>query len=309
MKAVQFSRYGGPEVIETGDVPIPSIKDNQVLVEVHAASLNPIDWKLRRGYLQEVFQPAMPVTLGGDFTGLVVNTGSKVTDLNAGDQVYGQAIVMNGGSGSLAEFVACNRQNLNYKPPVYFYEAAALPLAGVSALQSLAEQIQLKKGQKILIHGGAGGIGSLAIQLAKTMQAFVATTVSAKDIDFVKKLGADLAIDYKTQRFEEIIQDYDAVFDTVGKDTYRRSFAVLKKGGIINSMVHPVDDELARQFEVKALYQSTITNAKRLSRLSEYVGSDKLKPVIDREFSIDNAREAFEYFENEHSRGKVIVKI
>ncbi|MFW6245060.1 MAG: NADP-dependent oxidoreductase, partial [Fibrobacterota bacterium] len=232
----------------------------------------------------------------------------EVTDLKPGDQVFGNAFLLNGSSGSLAEFAACNRESMHLKPDFYFYEAAALPLTGTSALQALTEQIQLREGQKILIHGGAGGIGSMAIQLARAMGARVATTVSKKDKDLVKSLGADKVINYKKEKFEEEIGDYDAVLDTVGGDTYRRSFRVLKKGGVINSMLEDPDEDLAREHNVRALYQKTVVNAKRLSRLSEYIGGGKLKPLIDREFELDNIREAFEYFETEHSRGKVIIK-
>ncbi|MFP4163426.1 MAG: NADP-dependent oxidoreductase [Chitinispirillaceae bacterium] len=309
MKAVQIHQYGGPEVIEVSDeVHMPSITDSQVLVEVHAASLNPVDWKFRQGNMKGAVKRAFPFTLGGDFAGIVVNVGSEVTDLKPGDQVFGSSFIMNGGSGALAEFTACNRKNMHLKPDVYFYEAAALPLTGSSAVQALTEQIQLKEGQKILIHGGAGGIGSLAIQLAKAMGAKVATTVSKKEKDLVKGLGADKVINYKKQEFDEEIQDYDAVLDTVGGETYRRSFRVLKEGGVINSMLESPDEKLAEEHKVNALYQHTVVNPQRLSRLSEYIGAKGIKPVIDREFELDTAREAFAYLETHHCRGKVIIK-
>lgn len=309
MKAVQISQYGGPEVIQISrEAPMPTIKDNQVLVEVHAASLNPVDWKFRNGNMKKAVKIPFPLTLGGDFSGIVVRAGSDVSDLKPGDQVFGSAFLLNGGSGSLAEFAACNRESMHLKPDIYFYEAAALPLTGTSALQALTEQIQLREGQKILIHGGAGGIGSMAIQLAKAMGAKVATTVSKKDKDLVKGLGADKVINYKKENFEAEIEDYDAVLDTVGGDTYKRSFKVLKKGGVINSMLEDPDEELAKEYSVRALYQKTVVNAKRLSRLSEYIGGGEIRPVIDKEFELDTAREAFEYFETEHSRGKVIIK-
>ncbi len=309
MKAAQINKYGA--VIEiNSNAPKPPVKDGQLLVEVHSAALNPVDWKMRAGYLQKMMPLSFPATLGGDFSGVVKQVGKDVSDFKIDDNVYGQAILLNGGSGSLAEYVAVNAVNTGRKPKkVNYSEAAALPLAGVSALQALEEYANLKKGQKILIHGGAGGIGSFAIQLAKHMGAYVATTVSEENKKFARQLGADKVIDYKNESFENLLHDYDAVFDTVGGETYTRSFKVIKKGGIIVSMVEKPNDELSKQYGVKALAQGTDVNTQRLARLAGIIDNGAVKVHIDKEFPLEQANEAFAHLEKGHPRGKVVVKV
>ena len=234
MKSVQINRYGGSEVIEINqNIPEPTVSAGKVLVNVKAAGVNPVDWKIREGGFQQMIQLQFPSTLGMDFSGVIKQVGEGVSnsEFKQGDEVYGQAGVINGGSGAFAEMALAKTESIANKPKrLSHIEAAALPLVGVSAWRALTENIGLSKGKRILIHGGAGGIGSIAIQLAKHLGAYVATTVSANDKQFVQELGADQVIDYKTQNFEDILHDYDAVFDTVGGDTYKRSFKVLKKG-------------------------------------------------------------------------------
>lgn len=311
MKAGQYSRYGGPEVIEINDnAPKPSAGKGQVLVEVHGASLNPFDVTLRSGYLKERIPLKFPVTIGGDFSGIVREVGKEVSDFKVGDEVYGQALILNGGSGSLAEFTTMKTSSIARKPKnLNHVDAASLPLVGSSAIQVLEEHIKLKSGQKILIHGGAGGIGSIAIQVAKSIGAYIATTVGTDSIEFVKKLGADEAIDYKTQKFENILKDFDAVFDTVGGKTAEKSFKVLKSGGVIVSMLGAPNPELAKQYSVTAIGQNTRVNNKTLARLTELVENGAVKPQVDKAFPLEEAKEAFEYFENGHTRGKVVLKI
>ena len=312
MKAAQYNRYGGPEVIEiNNNASNPSAGKGQVLVEVYAASLNPFDWKLRLGYMKEMIPLKFPFTLGGDFSGVVAGLGPSADgDFKVGDQVYGQAIVLNGGSGAFAEFAASNVVNTSLKPKsVDFLQAASLPLVGTSAIQALEDHIKLKSGDKILIHGGAGGIGHIAVQLAKYLGAYVATTVGGGDMEFVKSLGTDEAIDYKTQKFEEIMHDFDAVFDTVGGETTDKTFKVLKKGGIIVSMLGAPNPELAKQYGVTAIGQNTTTTAKKLVRLAELVDRGVIKPQVDKVFPLEHARESFDFLEKGHPRGKVVVKI
>lgn len=311
MKAVQINSYGGVEVLEINEnAPEPVPKQGQILVEVHAASLNPFDWKVRAGYLKEAMPLQFPATLGGDFAGLVSEVGENVTEFKKADEVYGSAIIFGGGSGSFAEFATANTANTAKKPQsTNFEEAAALPLAGVSALQALEDHIKLTSGQKILIHGGAGGIGHIAIQLAKALGAYVATTVSSDDIQFVKNLGADEALDYKSQRFEELLKDYEAVFDTVGGETTERSFKVLKKGGIIVSMLGQPDQELTQKYGVTAIGQGTQTTAGRLIRLAKLVDGGKIKPQIDKVFRLKEVKEAFKLLEEGHPQGRVVLKI
>lgn len=311
MKAAQINTYGGPEVIQiVENISNPSPKQGQMLVEVYAGSINPIDWKIRAGYLQKMAPIVLPFTLGGDFAGKVTKVGEGVSEFKIGDEVYGQAIILNGGSGSFAQYVAANRTNTALKPKsVDFVEAAALPLVGASAVQALEEHIKLAKNQKILIHGGAGGIGHVAIQLAKVLGAHVATTVSAEDMDFAKSLGADEVIDYKTQNFEKILKDFDAVFDTVGGKITDASFNVLKKNGVIVSMVGQPNEDLAKQHGVIAIGQGTNTNTSHLRRVAKLVDSRKLKVEIDKVFPLEQVKEAFKYQEEVHPQSKVVLKI
>ena len=311
MKAAQINKYGSVEVIEINEyAPDPSLKPDQILAEVYAASLNPFDSFIRGGYLKEKVPLELPVTLGGDFAGIVTKVGQDVANFKVGDEVYGAALVVAGGSGSLAEFVAGNTANLAQKPKnIDFVSAASLPLVGASAIQALENHIKLRKGQKILIHGGAGGIGSIAIQLAKAIGAYVATTVSTKDVEFAKSLGADEVIDYKNQDFEKILKDFDAVFVTGGADVADKSFKVLKKGGTIVSMIGAPSADLAEKYGINAIGQATDTSSERLGTLAKYVEEGKMKPQIDKVFPLEEAKEAFRYLEEGHPRGKVVLKI
>lgn len=311
MKAVQINSYGSVNVLEVNNnVSKPVAGEGQVLVEVYGASINPFDWKVREGYAKEYIKLQFPATMGGDFAGVVVGLGENAADLKIGDEVFGQAAVFGGGSGAFAEFAVASVGKIAKKPNnIDYIEAASLPLVGVSALQALETHVKLKKGQKILIHGGAGGIGTIAIQLAKTLGAHVATTVSTDDKAYARDLGADEVIDYRTQSFEDILKDCDAVFDTVGGETSDKSFKVLKKDGIIVSMVGAPSVELAKKYGVFAIGQNTEGNSERLSRLSELVASGKIKPQVDRVFPIDEAKEAFSHLEKGHPRGKVVLKI
>ena len=310
MKAAQIKQYGGSEVVAVvADAPKPSAQLGQILVEVHAASLNRIDVIVRAGSLQQMMPMTFPFVPGGDFAGVVAELGEGVTDFSVGEAVYGQAGQFNGGSGSLAEFTAAMSGKMAQKPAsVDMARAAALPLAGASAMQGIAEHINIRKGQKILIHGGAGGIGSLAVQLAKLRGAYVATTVSRDEIGFAKELGADEVIDYTTQDFTSFIKDYDAVFVTAA-DALANSYQVLKPGGILVSMAAQVDEAAAQEHGVTALNQATQTSTAQLTRLAELVDSGKLKPVVDKIFPLEQAKEAFDYFEQQHPKGKVVITV
>jgi len=307
MKAAQINKYGGSEVVEINkNAPKPAVSRGQLLVEVYAAGVNPIDWKIREGYIPLKF----PATLGGDFSGVVVDIGEGVSGFKKGFEVYGYASVLGGGSGSFAEFVQADAKVMALKPKnITHMEAGALPLTGVSAWQALVDHIGLSRGKKILIHGGAGGIGSIAIQLAKHHGAYVATTVNAKDMQYVKELGADEAIDYKNQTFEDMLRDYDAVYDTVGGETYVRSFKVLRKGGIIVSMLEQPRPELIEQYGVNAIGQFTQVNTERLSKLAELVAKRVIKVHIDKTFPLEQAGEALAFLQSGHPRGKVVLKM
>ena len=317
MKAAQFSGYGGVEVIEINEVPKPAPAKNQVLIEVHAATINPFDYKLRRGYMKDAMPLELPLTLGGNLSGVVTELGTEVTNFKIGDEVFGQSYAFGGGSGAIAEYAVASEENIALKPKnINHIEAGSLPLVGVSAIQALAQHINLTKEQKILIHGGAGGIGSIAIQLAKHIGAYVATTVRSEDIEFVKSLGADEVIDYKSQDFSKILKDFDAVYDTIGGETTDKSFKVLKKGlpagrqgGVLVSMLGTPKEELAKQYGVEVVGQNTETNSKNLATLAELVDQGVIKPQVDKVFPLDQTRQAFEYVETGHPKGKVVINI
>jgi len=288
MKSAQISRYGSSDVIEINqNAPQPTLSSGKVLVSIKAAGVNPVDWKIREGAFQQMIQLQFPSTLGIDFSGVIKQVGEGVSnsDFKQGDEVYGQAGVTNGGSGAFAEMALAKTDSIANKPKrLSHIEAAALPLVGVSAWRALTENIGLSKGQRILIHGGAGGIGSIAIQLAKYLGAEIATTVSANDKQFVQELGADVVIDYKSQNFEDLLHDYDSVFDTVGGQTYKRSFKVLKKGGIIVSMLEQPNSELMDRHDVKAIFQFTQADRERLTKMAQWVDQNNRRVNVDRHF-------------------------
>jgi alcohol dehydrogenase len=314
MKSAQIKRYGSSEVIEINQMtPTPNLAAGKILVVVKVAGINPIDWKIREGYMQQMIPLQFPSTLGMDFSGVIKQVGEGVSpsDFKQGDEVYGQAGVVSGGSGAFAELTLANKDSISHKPKSLSHpQAAALPLVGVSAWQALVENIGLSKDKKILIHGGAGGIGSIAIQLAKKLDAYVATTASTNDKQFVQELGADQVIDYKSQNFEDILHDYDAVFDTVGGETYRRSFKVLKKGGgIIVSMLEQPNSELMDQYGIKAIFQFTQVNRERLTKLAQWVDQNNIRVNVEKTFSLDEAGKALDYQKDVHPRGKVVLTV
>ena len=316
MKAAQIRRYGDSEVVEINQ-STPSLNDpseGKVLVKIKGAGVNPADWKIREGFFKQMAPLQFPSTLGMDFSGVIEKVGEGVSpDLKQGDEVYGQAGVLTGGSGVFADMALANADAIAHKPRTLSHEqAAGLPLVGVSAWQALVETIGITKSKKILIHGGAGGIGSISIQLAKNLGSHTATTVSTNDTQFVKEeLGADEVVDYKTQTFEDVLpDDYDAVFDTVGGETYTRSFKVLKRGsGIIVSMLEQPVQELMDQFDVKAVYQFTQVNGERLTRLAEWVDQNNIRVNVERTFPLDEVRAALDYQRDIHPRGKIVLEM
>lgn len=311
MRAVQINSYGGNEVLNVSvSAPEPVPGAGQVFIDARTSSINPFDLAVRAGFVKDAMPLTFPATLGGDVAGTVTKPGEGVTDFKVGDEVYGQAIVFAGGSGAWAESVVASIKTINYKPrTMNFLEAGALSLTGVSTIQALTEHMKLAGKQKILIHGGAGGIGTIAIQLAKHLCAFVATTVRAQDKDYVTDLGADQVIDYENEKFEELVKDFDAVFDTVGGEVMTRSFAVLKKGGILVSMKGQPDPATAQKYGVAGIGQFTQTTTERLARLTAFVDQGAIKVHIDKVFPLDEIKAACEYFEQGHPKGKVALKI
>lgn len=306
MKAAQINKYGGPETVQIVEIDKPQLEPKQVLVEVHAASINPFDTTVREGKVSGMIK-GLPITLGGDIAGIVAvsSNGFKV-----GDKVYGAANVVAGNSGAFAEFAATGADQLGKMPNGFdFNSAAALPLVGLSAIQVINGHMKLRPGQKILIHGGSGGIGSVAVQLAKHIGAYVATTANSDDVEYLKKLGADEVIDYKSQKFSELLSDFDGVFDTIGGDTYKDSFKVLRPGGIIVSMLAQPNEELMEKYDVTAVAQQTRTTKEGLNELTELVEQGIITPQVGKIYPLNQVQDAFRARESGQITGKVVLEI
>ncbi len=310
MKAAQINDYGDPSVIQVVDTDTPQAQAGQVLVEVHATSLNPFDTTIRTGAMKDAIPLQFPVTLGGDIAGTIVELGEGVEGFSIGDKVYGQANVVAGNSGAFAECAATAVGQIARAPEnLDMSQTASLPLVGVSALQALTEHINLQTGQKILIHGGAGGIGSIAIQIAKHMGAYVATTATGQGIEIVKGLGADEVIDFKSQDFADELSGFDAVFDTVGRDDFTKALKVLNRGGVAVSMIAQADEKAAEELGVNAFTQQTRATTERLNELCALVETGVVVPQVGKVFSLDQIQEAFTARESGSVQGKVVIQI
>lgn len=310
MKAAQISEYGDVSVVNVVDIEKPVAGEGQVLVEVHASSLNPFDTTVRSGNAQSWAPLQLPATLGGDIAGEVVSVGAGVDSFKTGDKVYGQASAVAGNSGAFAEFAATKADQIALAPSnADFTEAAALPLVGVSALQALTEHINLQAGQKLFINGGAGGIGEIAIQIAKSIGAYVATTATGEGIEAVKALGADEVIDYTSQDFTEVLSSFNAVFDTVGGDLFTKSLAILKSGGVAVSMIAQADEAVVNELGVTAISQFTQVTTAKLDKLRELVESGAIKPHVGRVYVLDEVQDAFTARESDTVSGKIVLEV
>lgn len=310
MKAAQIKDYGDVSVISINEIDQPTVSEGQVLLEVYAASINPFDTTVRAGYVKDAIPLQFPITLGGDVAGIITEISEGVMHVAVGDKVYGQASVVAGNSGAFAEYAVTAASQVAKMPEgLDFTQAASLPLVAVSALQAVKEHISLQPNQKIFIHGGAGGIGTIAIQIAKNIGAHVATTATAEGLEYVKQLGADEVIDYKTQDFAEVLQGFDAVFDCVGGDDFSKSLTVLKPGGIAVSMPTEPDRAKAAELGVKAIHQSTKVTTAKLNDLRLLVETGVISPQVDKLFPLTQIKEAFQARESGTVRGKIVIKI
>jgi NADPH:quinone reductase-like Zn-dependent oxidoreductase len=311
MKAAQIAQYGDAGVIRiAADARKPTAGEGQVLVEVRAASLNPVDSAIRQGYMHTMAPLQFPATLGFDMAGVVVGVGPGVGGYRTGDKVWGLASILAGGTGAFAEFAAVPIASIGRAPSgLTFAEAASLPLAGVSALQGIHEVLKPGPNRKILITGGSGGIGSLAIQMARALGAYVATTCRGGSLEFVNKLGADVIIDLEKESPASRLKDFDLVLDTVGGEIYKAAFAVLRKGGSIFSLAAQPDTELAAKRGVKTGSLRTEVTTARLDRLSELVTAGAVKPHIYRTYPLAEVQEAFRAREAGKVRGKIVLLI
>ena len=311
MKAARIGEYGGPEVIKVvANADRPATSDGQLLIEVWAASLNPVDTYLRSGGMHDMAPLKFPATLGGDFAGVVAQVGRGVTGFEVDDEVYGQANALLGGTGSLAELTAASANMTALKPKsVDFRTAAALPLVGGSAVQAIIDHLAVKSGQHILIHGAAGGVGSIAVQIAKHLGAYVVATALPEDIPYVRELGADEIIDTRKQPFESVIRDIDGVLDTIGGDFATKSYDVIRRGGTLVSMTAEPDEDRMKERGITAISQFTQPTTERLTRLAQLVDEGVVTPRVSRTFSIDQIAEAFRYREESKPAGKVVIDV
>lgn len=308
MKAVRIHNYGGPEVLQYEDAPSPRPARGEVLIRVHAAGVNPADWKVREGRLTKLVQHEFPLTLGWDLSGVVEELGRGVSRFKKGDEVFGKPDTSR--DGAYAEYIAVRDSEVALKPTsLHHVHAAAVPLACLTAWQALFDIAHLEPGQRVLIHGGSGGVGLFAIQLAKWKGAFVMATASTKNQQLLQRVGVDQPIDYTTQRFERVAKDVDVVLDTIGGDTQERSWEVLKKGGVLVSVVQTPDTEKARQVGVRSAFVSSQPNGKELAEIAALIDSGHLKVVLDRIVPLSEARRAQELSQSGHARGKIVLRV
>ncbi|MFU9046756.1 NADP-dependent oxidoreductase [Acinetobacter tibetensis] len=330
MKAAYISRYGNISYVLLGEQSTPVLTENDVLIKVHAASINPLDLRVLEGEFKAILPVKFPFILGNDFAGTVVEVGSNVTQFKAGDEVYAKTDL----NGAFAEYTVAQQSSLALKPQnISMEQAAALPLVALTSWQALVEIAKVKAGQKVLIHAGSGGVGSIAIQLAKSLGATVATTTSAKNSGWVKELGADIIIDYKTMNFEQELKDYDVVLDTQGGKTLEKSLHVLKRGGRLISISGPPDHAFAEAINPNWFLKCVIPmlswsirhkakkrgvtysflfmqpNGQQLSEISKLVEAGKIKPVVDQTYDFIQIKEALQYVNTGRAKGKVILKI
>jgi alcohol dehydrogenase len=332
MKAFVVDRYGRKNDIRAGDMPLPEPREDDVLIQIHAAGVNPIDSKIRDGEFKLILPYRLPLILGNDLAGVVVRVGSRVRRFKPGDEVYARP--HKDRIGTFAEFIAVKEDGVALKPTALtMEEAASIPLVGLTAWQALIEKGQLKRGQKVLIHAGSGGVGTFAIQLAKHVGATVATTTSERNIELVKRLGADIVIDYKKDDFSAILKDYDVVLDTQGGNALEKSLRVLKPGGKLIGIAGPPDPDFAKEMgfswflktvmrflsyrirkaakrhEVSYSFVFMRPDGGQLSQIAALIDAGAIKPVIDRVFPFESTKEALAYVETGRVKGKVVIKI
>jgi NADPH:quinone reductase-like Zn-dependent oxidoreductase len=332
MKAFVVDRYGRKNGIRAGDMPLPEPREDDVLIQIHAAGVNPLDSKIRDGEFKLILPYRLPLILGNDLAGVVVRVGSRVRRFKPGDEVYARP--HKDRIGTFAEFIAVKEDGVALKPTALtMEEAASIPLVGLTAWQALIEKGQLKRGQKVLIHAGSGGVGTFAIQLAKHVGATVATTTSERNIELVKRLGADIVIDYKKDDFSAILRDYDVVLDTQGGNALEKSLRVLRPGGKLIGIAGPPDPDFAKEMgaswflktvmrflsyrirkaakrhEVSYSFVFMRPDGGQLSQIATLIDAGAIKPVIDRVFPFASTKEALTYVETGRVKGKVVIKI
>lgn len=304
MKAVRIHSYGDTDQLKTEDIPKPEPKKNEVLVKIHDAGVNPIDWKIRSGYMKNWMPVTFPLTLGQDFAGEILEVGPEVTVFKKGDRVFGFA------GGSYAELAAIPADKLAPIPePLSYQTAASLPTAGLTAYQIILDKADVSAGKLFLIHGAAGGVGSFAVQLACWKKARVIATAAKSDEPYLRELGVERVIDYKTQRFEEFVKDVDAVVDLVGGNTLDRSYQIAKPGGLVITTVGDLDKKQIEKFSLKGIQFMMKQNPSELAALARLVAQGIVKPRMSRVLPLKDARKAQELNEKGQSHGKVVLHV
>ncbi len=308
MRAVCIYAYGGPGVLVYEDAPCPRPRDGEVLVRVHAAGINPIDWKIREGRYQDMIPTTLPLVPGWDVSGVVESVGRGVSRFAVGDEVFSRPDVSR--DGAYAEYIVVRESEVAAKPKsIDHVHAAALPFAGLTAWQALVEVGAVSAGQRVLIHGAAGGVGHLAVQLAKWKSAHVIGSASQRNHEFLRALGVDQVVEYPEERFDEWVQPVDVVLDTVGGDTQDRSWKVLKRGGILVSIASPPSAETAAEHGVRQAFVMSEANGAQLAEISKLVVAEKLKAVVETILPLSDATRGQELSERGHVRGKIVLRV
>ena len=309
MKAIVAHEYGGPEVLKLEDVPVPTPTDDEMLIKVFAAGVNSFDGTLRSGkYAKGAKGTQLPWHPGYDIAGVVEKVGSKVTKFKVGDAVYAMINILKG--GGYAEYALAKETDAALKPTtVSFVEAAGAPSVALTSWQAIADKANVQSGQTVLIHGASGGIGLFAIPIAKIRGAKVFATASTANQDFLKQLGADVAIDYKTQKFEEIAKAVDVVIDAVGGETLRRSYPIVKKGGMVVSLSDNVDQAQLGQYGIRGTSIAVQNNGDELAQIAKLIDQGKIKVVVSETFPLADASKAQAKADLGHTRGKIVLKV
>jgi NADPH:quinone reductase-like Zn-dependent oxidoreductase len=308
MKAVVLNEYGGPEVLKYQDAPRPEPKDDDILVRVIAAAVNPVDSYVRQGMFAKRGLDNRPAIIGYDIAGVVEKTGANAKKFKAGDKVYSYLSVMRG--GGYAEFAIAKESETAIKPTnINFVEAAAVPLAATTAWQALVDTAKIDKGQTVLIHGGSGGVGSFAIPIAKARGAKVIATASTAHQDLLKQLGVDQAIDYTKTKFEDVVKDVDVVLNCVRADALGRSYGVVKKGGIIVSITDEPDQTECAKHAIRGSRLGAHPDSKVLEELTKLIEARKMTPIVSQTFPLADASKAHQQIETHHTLGKIVLKV
>ena len=308
MKAIVVHNYGGPEVLKYEDTRRPEPKEDQILVRVIAAGVNPVDASIRSERGAKFFGITLPFIPGYDIAGVVEKTGAKIAKFKPGDSVYAYLSLKDG--GGYAEYAVATEVEAAPKPKsIRFVEAAGVPVVALTAWQALIDTAKLSVGQTVLIHGGSGGVGSFAIQIAKARGAKVIATASTANQDLLKQLGADVAIDYTKQKFEDVAKDVDVVLDSVGKDTLARSYGVVKKGGFIVTLVSRLDQAELDKHGIRGASLGVEPNSNELTEIGKLIDEEKIKVVVSLTFPLAEAMKAQEQVATGHTRGKIVLKV